>query len=430
MNPFGSLGAHEQSEAQRAVRLLLALGFVTPARAKAEDFERLRRLAPLVGPALREATGWTLHSSRHALRLERRLDAESLTAQDGWPGELGEGDARRLSLFALLLAALERTGDQVVLSELAEAVAASGRRAQVAFDPNLHLDRRHFVQVLRAALSLGLLTEHEGKVEGWQEQGGEALLDIQTEALRLFFRPPIPLHRVTDPRELLAPPILADSREGPRRRQRLLRRLLSEPVLYVEDLDAADRSYLRAEGKEIAALAEALTGGVVERRAEGLALVYTRPTSGLLLLPETGGHSVAALALAAHLQAIASELPKVNRPPPGAALPGAPTAAPVGTALPFADDATLMSLALRICNGLGEALPAELREPQTLLRRAQSRLADHGLVRPCPGGLALLPALARFRAAPIEPSAPAAPAAAQTGLFGAPNPPPPRTRRR
>lgn len=397
---FLDVADHHLSELQRAARDLIVRGLITPHSPDEATFRRVRRWAPLLGPAFAELTGWVLHDSRVALRLERRPDL--LTAAPWWPEAGVVPDARQLALLALTLAALERADDQLLLSELAEAVGRSAARAEVSFDPDVYADRRAFVHAVSAASAAGVLRVRDGQIEGWQGEGGEALLDVDRDVLRLLFLPARPLHAVRDAAELLWPVDDSATRDvsHQRRRQRLARRLISRPVTYLQDLDEPDRVWLRAELRVLAEDVELLTGGVVERRAEGFALVFGEGLSGVPTLPAQDGESVAALALASDLCAAIPDAPRVSLPPPGHAPPtrdGAGLPAPQGLTAPFVPDAALREAAAAHLLRLGDGARRDLREPEAFAEAAVTRLAAFDLVRRVPGGVCVLPAIARLR---------------------------------
>ena len=81
---------------------------------------------------------------------------------------------------------------------------------------------------------------------------------------------------VTGAEELLSAvedyPATEDGRRA-RRRHRICRALVEDPVLYVEDLAADERDTYRSQRHRLEPELEALTGLAAERRAEGSALV-------------------------------------------------------------------------------------------------------------------------------------------------------------
>ncbi len=141
--------------------------------------------------------------------------------------------------------------------------------------------------------------------------------------------------------------------------------------------------------------------------------------------PSGGAAQQAALLVADRLCALGPNLPTVAAPHADersdsllAALD--PTRdAPVRrrVARPLVTTSRLRELAAALVAELGPALKAAHREdPDALLAEALEVLEAQDLVRPVPGGVALMPALARFRDVSLK--AAEAELASQLGLFG------------
>lgn len=424
---FPDLPDHALGEAQRAARELLQHGLITPR--DPAMFRRARTWAPHLTRAFDAAAGWIVHTTRTAVRLERTMD--QLGKAPWWPHDRVTPDARQLTVLVLVIAALERADDQLVLSELAVAVASSAARAGVSFDPELFADRRAFCHAVAAVEHLGVVTVRDGVIDAWRDGSGagEALLDVDREVLRLLFLPGRPLHTVDDAATLLVSAEERVSREAnhQRRRQRLVRRMLSSPVVYADDLDEADRTYLRAEIGRLVDDVERLVGGTVERRAEGVALVFAEVLPGVLTLPASHSESVAALSLASDLHALAATAPRVSLPsaawpPPLRGQPSLPVPTEQRVA-PFVADDQLRTAARAHLARIDASLRADLRTEEAFVAAAVRTLAAFDLVRPVPGGVAVLPAISRFRdvtwraAQPAPETAPPAAVPQQFGLF-------------
>jgi uncharacterized protein (TIGR02678 family) len=104
----------------------------------------------------------------------------------------------------------------------------------------------------------------------------------------------------------LADEHVADSDEGRRTvlRRQLARRLLDDPVVYVDTLDAESRAYfVNQRGAMAARLCDA-AGLVAEQRAEGLALVDEAGALTDLAMPAEGTDAHATLLVAEFLAAV------------------------------------------------------------------------------------------------------------------------------
>jgi len=177
-------------------------------------------------------------------------------------------------------------GERLLALAADSALAARG----FAFTLQAQHERRELVAVCRSLLELGVLQRVAGDEEGFVRGGSEgpdslhdALYDVQRRVLAGVLaasRGPstwpadaAPLTFDERLAALVAEPV-PDSEEGQRTalRHHLARRLLDDPVVYFERLDAEQRAYfLNQRGALASRLCEA-TGLVAEQRAEGLAL--------------------------------------------------------------------------------------------------------------------------------------------------------------
>ena len=398
----------ELGDAQRAARLLLDHGVVSEARVGKRAWRNLRRYAEPLGEAFAQVAGYRVDVGRSAVALVRRLDrlvaSPVFTTPSGLPF-----DRQRYALVLLVLAALERSGQQTTLTDLARRVrTAADSTPDLLFDPDQHASRLALSHAVRALEELGALALTDGSREAWERASGdgEALYDIDLALCRRLFPLLVSpedagerlLHH--DPEGIGRDPTMRA------RRQRLARRILETPVVYLDDLPADERTYLVREARSLARELEDLTGARVERRKEGLALVAAGRGMSDRPFPSGGGANQAALLLASRLVPLADELPEVDAPHAdevsdrllSALAPDAEAGAlrPRSTR-PFVDDAALLRLATELTNELAPALTVRHQgHPAVFLADGLEVLAAHDLVRGLPGGVALMPALARF----------------------------------
>jgi len=171
-----------------------------------------------------------------------------------------------------------------------------------AFALTAQHERRELVAVCRTLLAFGVLQRVAGDEDAFVQTGGEqadALYDVQRRALAGMLaavRGPSTWSEADAPVSLderlhaLVDEHLADSDEARRTRlrHRLARRLLDDPVVYLEDLNEDDRAYFANQrGAMAARLAEA-SGMASEQRAEGSALTDTDADLSDLTLPDEG----------------------------------------------------------------------------------------------------------------------------------------------
>lgn len=275
---------HERSEALRA---LLMAPLMTPTH---ESFAAVRRHADELRAWFARETGWTLHIERDCARLYKR-PADLQDASRGLPGY----ERRRYVLLCLACAVLERADPQITLRVLGErllALAADPLLASRSFSFTLAAahERRELVAVCRSLLELGVLQRVAGDEEGFVRSAGnmgevgDALYDVHRRVLAGLLaavRGPSTWHTEQAPVSLderlasLVTEHVPDNDEGHRTalRHHLARRLLDDPVVYLDTLEPELRAYfVNQRGAMAARLCEA-AALVAEQRAEGLALV-------------------------------------------------------------------------------------------------------------------------------------------------------------
>jgi uncharacterized protein (TIGR02678 family) len=279
---------HVREEFCGALRALLMTPLMTPAHC---EFAAVRRHADGLREWFARETGWALHIERDCARLYKR-PADLLDPTRGLPGY----DRRRYVLLCLACAVLERADPQITLRILGERLlilAAEPALLSRGFTFTLQLqhERRELVAVCRSLLDFGVLLRVAGDEEGYVRNATEgaehlhdALYDVQRRALAGMLaavRGPSTWAEEEAPvgidlrLQTLVAELVPDSDEGRRTaiRHDLSRRLLDDPVVYVDSLDSNILSYFTNQrGPMGARLAEA-AGLVAEQRAEGLALV-------------------------------------------------------------------------------------------------------------------------------------------------------------
>jgi len=335
------LARHREEERRDALRALLMCPLMTSAH---PAFHAVRRHERELRDWFSQAAGWILHVERDCARLYKR------------PADLGDAtrgaaefDRRRYILFCLACAALERAEPQITLRTLGEKLLALAADPELGtrgftFTLDSHHERRELVAICRYLLSLGVLMRVAGDEDAFVSKVGDALYDVRRRALAGLLaaaRGPSTWAPESAPLQLeerlaaLTEEFTPDSEEGRRTamRHHLARRLLDDPVLYIEELD--DRPALRAyfqnqRGALAARLAEA-AGLSAEQRAEGLALVDENGELTDVAMPAAGtashvtllvaeflasagrAHDVAPVSEAAVADAVRSMIPEYGR---------------------------------------------------------------------------------------------------------------------
>jgi uncharacterized protein (TIGR02678 family) len=302
----------QRDEFRAAVRALLMTPLMSPAH---DDFGAVRRHAEPLREWFARETGWVLQVERDGARLYKR-PADLADTTRGLPGY----DRRRYVLLCLACAVLERADPQITLRILGEKVLQlAAEPALVAVDFTFTLgaqhERRELVAVCRTLLDLGVLQRVAGDEEAFVHAGGDqadALYDIQRRALAGILaavRGPSRWTQEEAPVALdervraLVDEHVADSDEGRRTalRRQLARRLLDDPVVYLESLVPEARAYFANQRGAMAARLCDATGLVAEQRAEGLALADETGSLTDVAMPAEGTDAHATLLVAEFL---------------------------------------------------------------------------------------------------------------------------------
>ena len=318
----------QNEEFRSAVRALLMTPLISPDH---EDFPAIRRQADALRDFFAREAGWPLQIEHDGARLYKR-PADLASTMRGLP----QYDRRRYVLLCLACAVLERAEPQITLRLLGERLlhfAAEPSLAAAGFGFTLGAahERRELVAVCRTLLDLGVLQRVAGDEDAFVNAGGDqadALYDVQRRALAGMLaavRGPSTFRLEDAPVTLeqrlhaLVDEHVADSDEGRRTalRRQLARRLLDDPVVYIDSLDAEARAYfINQRGVMAARLCDA-TGLIAEQRAEGLALADEAGALTDVAMPAEGTDAHATLLVAEFLATAerrAREIPGAARP--------------------------------------------------------------------------------------------------------------------
>ncbi|MGF6231516.1 uncharacterized protein (TIGR02678 family) [Inquilinus ginsengisoli] len=281
-----------------------------------EDFTAVRRHADPLREWFARETGWILHVDREGARLYKR----PADLDDATRGLRGYGRGRYV-LLCLACAVLERADPQITLRMLGERVLtlAAAEPVLAALDFTFTLgsqsERRDLVAVCRTLLELDVLQRVAGDEELFVQATGDhadALYDVHRGALAGMLAavrgpstwPPEDAPATLEQRlHALVDEHVADSEEGRRTalRHSIARRLLDDPVVYVESLDPQARAYfVNQRGTMAARLCEA-AGLVPEQRAEGLALTDETGSLTDVAMPAEGTDAHVTLLVAEYL---------------------------------------------------------------------------------------------------------------------------------
>ncbi|HXU47024.1 MAG TPA: TIGR02678 family protein [Thermoanaerobaculia bacterium] len=371
------------TERQQAVRLLLASPFASDQGSDPETFALVRRHQRWLETWFADHLGYRLAVDPETARLWKR-PAPGARVRPARNRASADFDPRRYAFFCLLSAALERTGIQTVLSELAEIVQllAASEPEIANLDLDRYAERQAFVDAARLLVELGVLHRADGDEQSFLDRSGDVLYDVRSRRVAQLLASPIPPSMAGGPGGIGAE-VYPDTEDGANRRirHRLMRRLVEEPVLYLADLDDAERAYLAKQRPFLVKQVATAVGLQVEVRVEGLAAVDPEGAVSDLAFPGTGTVGHAALLLAGFL---------------------AGRARAAGGDRALVGDGEVASELDALLARYGKLWARAYREDpagvERLRREALDRLAAMGLVAFHSEGIEPLPAIARFQA--------------------------------
>jgi uncharacterized protein (TIGR02678 family) len=301
-----NVSALELGEYQQAARQVLRHPLITAAYPDSTTLPLVRKWAPQLREDLTETLGYTLVSNGDTIRLRRVQDALDPT-RPAHTRAKKPFDRRRYAYLVLTMSALGRSGSQIALSELADAVAAeAGRIDGLGMDTERKADRDAFVDAVAWLETRGALRMADGSAVDWvnDPERAEALYDIDRDVVGAVYAPSRVLQHLGSVTELLGDAASAGPAQGVnaerRRAGRQARRLVLEnPVVYYADAGDHLRGLLKSPA--LAEDLERLTGLPLERRAEGVALINTGSRLTDVTFPGTGTVAQAALLLCARI---------------------------------------------------------------------------------------------------------------------------------
>lgn len=296
------LAIAERDEVSRGIRLLLATPLISE-RGAPESFDLVRRRRELIKKYFEYYCGWSLvvepRLGYARLTKVRAATDPSRPARRHRSGR-APFDRRRYVLLCVVVAELLSV-PVTTIGLLADKVSrASGTdRALAGFDTASRAERMAFVDVLRWLESYGALEVVDGSTDSYVDSAAaKVLYRVDTTLLMRLLAAPVGLSQLAVPLaevavrfdELLsivsrerrygavteqsgALPV-SDTQRNLWLRHSIFRKLIDDPVVYLDDLSADERSYLASPtGRQLLRRAAEQGGFLLEERAEGIMLV-------------------------------------------------------------------------------------------------------------------------------------------------------------
>lgn len=308
-----TLELREQEELLQATRALLREPFVgggDPAFSLVRRHEAAlaKRCSDFWGYQLDVTPGFArLHKrpTDSGLRRPLRIPPGSVSGRERPRDEWPRLDGRRATLLLLAMAALDRSGQQTVVGELARAVAEAGGRCEPPLEVDFERrpERLAFADVLDLLCHWAVLRLDDGSRASFvtREPGDdEALFTIDRKRLASLLRDPFRAisaqsrDDLTDDRHDYAP---TEDGQNRRIRHRLARMLTEDPVVYLDRLTDEERAYFHRQRAYLESRVADYAGLIPERRAEGTACIEPERTLTDLPFPANSTRKQAALLL-------------------------------------------------------------------------------------------------------------------------------------
>jgi uncharacterized protein (TIGR02678 family) len=318
---LSALDERVAGEREHAARALLMCPLLT-ATGDPESFTLVRRHGEWLTDRFRHLLGYRLAIRGDHARLYKRprLAYRDRPArirpggarpgpEDGW----APFTRRHYVLLALALATLEghHGRSQALIGGLAGEVAALSAELALRVDFERREERKAFADVLELLCRLGVLRQRDGSRDAFvarDEALEEALFDIDHARLGDLKATPLALTGIERVEELLTEDYPAsEDGDRARRRHRIARTLVEEPVLYVGELEDAEQDTYRSQRHRLEPELEALTGLQAERRAEGSALIDPGKRLTDVRFPTRSSESLLALLACERLRAAAHD---------------------------------------------------------------------------------------------------------------------------
>lgn len=291
-------------ELRATARALLAEPVTTTARAP-EVVAAARRHRDRLAELFRDELGYRLDTSHRGVVRLAKVPGVGHVPRGLRTRSRRRFDPRRYALVCLVLAAVERGGERTTAARLFDDVASRAAEVGLAFDPQAPADRRRFIQAVQAVEDVGVLELAEGDEEGFvrNTRDGDALYRVDREVLAQLPASPLPAAAVDGPAALRRESY-PDTDEGRarRRRHRVTRALVEEPVLEVDDLAEDELAYAISQRDRLRRVLHDRFGLELEVRAEGFVAVDPDGTLSDVRWPSYGTPEAAALRLCDELR--------------------------------------------------------------------------------------------------------------------------------
>jgi uncharacterized protein (TIGR02678 family) len=300
-----------EADRRRALRTLLRHPLLTSGGDTAEDYVRVRRHSEYLKQWLARFPAWSLHVDKEVIRLRKLpadLSDETRPAIDRTSGTAFT--KRRYAVLCLALAALEQTDAQTTLGQITISImklVAMDRDLSAAgmiLDIGNYDHRRDLVHAIRFLTDLGVLRRIDGDERQFlnRNDSSDVLYSLDRRVLASILNVSGSASAVASEAnpvaKLMEQPSPFSEDRTQQIRARLVRTLMDDPILYFQDLDDEERTYLGQHRGHLLRQIHEATGLFAEVRSEGIAMVDDTGDLTDLKLPDDSADAQLALSLA------------------------------------------------------------------------------------------------------------------------------------
>ena len=304
----GEVNAQIALERRQGLRALLMQPLLAAGGPHAETYQLVRRHQEYLQSLFAHWPGWTLRVQPGLARLEKTTSSDDDVTRGAVDSvNRMQFTRRRYALLCLTLSVICSEDRQTTLRQVADRLDVTARMdsrlAAVGFDLDLRTQphRRDLVGVMRLLTDFQILVRLDGDDTQYLRGNGDCLYRVDHAlagaTLSIAHGPSMiektKLQDRIESMKAAARPV----GEEPRSRElqyRLVRRMLDDAVMYLDDLNEHEIDYFRHQRTRLLNELETATGMVPEVRDEGVALLDADGDLSDFRLPEQGtrGHAV------------------------------------------------------------------------------------------------------------------------------------------
>lgn len=304
----GEVNAQIALERRRGLRGLLMQPLLAAGGPHAEIYRIVRRHQEYLQSWFAHWPGWTLRVQPGLARLEKTTSSDD-DATRGAVDSVNQMQftRRRYALLCLTLSVICSEDRQTTMRQIAERLEVTARMdnrlAAAGFELDLRTQphRRDLVGVMRLLADFQIIVRLDGDDTQYLRGNGDCLYRVDhalaSATLSIAHGPSMIdetelQHRIASMKAAARP-----DGEEPRSRElqyRLVRRMLDDAVMYLDDLNEHEIDYFRHQRTRLMNELETATGMVSEVREEGVALLDADGDLSDFRLPQQGtrGHAV------------------------------------------------------------------------------------------------------------------------------------------